>query len=986
MADNLPIPSGSDGQLVVTVDSRQAVRGLNAIESRMLRMTQTVNSGLGRSATAFDRFTSFVKKAAAAFAAFITVRTVIGLFDSLISRVIEVDRAFRGFIASMSIIRGSVHEATKEYEFLYAMSNRLGVSVESSISQYHRLAAALKNVDQSGELARHLFSGISQAAVVLHASGRQVTLIFEAIQQMASKGKLSLEELQRQLGNTLPGAVSMAARAMMSSEKYINEGIDTAVKAERRLREEIQKGTINVYEFLTLVAQQLKTEYGEGVDYASKQFTANLNRMRNTVYEFYRQVGDAGATAGLTRIVSEISKLFGESLDGARGLGQTLEVAFGRVADWIATLDASDVTQFFATVQGIIGATGIIVQGFFEMWRGFDGPEMKTPVLNFVQFVASSMAGLMDVISAAVSGIRILLNNLGKMWIDTKNMFTGGEIGESMVNSIDRFGRKFGVNIPGKGMRDAYRATRANIDSQYYENQLTHINLSERAGVPFGDNSMHSQVEGLFENLRNTVNNAGGRTAAPTSDIEEFVNPLSQEALNDLVERIKANSGAPNAGTTDRSAERAFNKQVREFEKLENAVSKWRGEAGITERATEKLRRAQEDLTEATGKLDPRTGELLMTQQEASDIMAMLNEKYREALDPIGFVIEEYDKQAVALRYLGEAADEYTEVLKQQEEWRKGNVKYDEKDIENLRLKIREQQELERMQSAMESVLANTQLSQRGGIDRIRAVGALSRGYEDPEGNMTQINRGQAMGEVVDIFGQNQMEGTREYYDAQFEIYQEFLDRVQVAREEGLLSEQTANELAMESWIKIQEMKLSKTEEFLGYMTMAMQSNNKSAFKAGQAAAIGLAIVDTYKAATGAYAAMASIPYVGPFLGAAAAAAAVVAGMANVSKIRSQQPPGFRTGGSMVVGGGGGHDSKRVSFDATPGEIIQVNTPSQAKAMERIAARMEQDGTGGPKVQNLNVTVVQQGRPDRKTPEQNAKAVRKQALKLMEVD
>jgi hypothetical protein len=57
--------------------------------------------------------------------------------------------------------------------------------------------------------------------------------------------------------------------------------------------------------------------------------------------------------------------------------------------------------------------------------------------------------------------------------------------------------------------------------------------------------------------------------------------------------------------------------------------------------------------------------------------------------------------------------------------------------------------------------------------------------------------------------------------------------------------------------------------------------------KAGKIAATAQATIDTYKAANSAYASMAGIPIVGPALGAAAAAMAVVSGIMNVKKIWS---------------------------------------------------------------------------------------------------
>lgn len=82
---------------------------------------------------------------------------------------------------------------------------------------------------------------------------------------------------------------------------------------------------------------------------------------------------------------------------------------------------------------------------------------------------------------------------------------------------------------------------------------------------------------------------------------------------------------------------------------------------------------------------------------------------------------------------------------------------------------------------------------------------------------------------------------------------------------------------------------LDAASGFFGNLAKLQNSENKKMAAIGKAAAIAQATIDTYKAATGAYAAMSSIPYVGPALGIAAAAAAVVAGMANVNAIRSQK-------------------------------------------------------------------------------------------------
>lgn len=90
---------------------------------------------------------------------------------------------------------------------------------------------------------------------------------------------------------------------------------------------------------------------------------------------------------------------------------------------------------------------------------------------------------------------------------------------------------------------------------------------------------------------------------------------------------------------------------------------------------------------------------------------------------------------------------------------------------------------------------------------------------------------------------------------------------------------------------------------FFSQLGTLMQSKSQAMFNIGKAAAVGETVIDTYRAAQKAYAAMAGIPIVGPALGAAAAAAAVVAGMARVQAIRGTSF-GSASGTPVLAGGG----------------------------------------------------------------------------------
>ena len=98
------------------------------------------------------------------------------------------------------------------------------------------------------------------------------------------------------------------------------------------------------------------------------------------------------------------------------------------------------------------------------------------------------------------------------------------------------------------------------------------------------------------------------------------------------------------------------------------------------------------------------------------------------------------------------------------------------------------------------------------------------------------------------------------------------------------------------------------------------EKQQKKAFEIQKAVNIAQATIDTYKAATGAYASLSGIPVVGPVLGAAAAAAAIAAGLVNVKNIASQKFEGGGATASASAPSGGG-----ASGGGAGGNVISPN-------------------------------------------------------------
>ena len=386
---------------------------------------------------------------------------------------------------------------------------------------------------------------------------------------------------------------------------------------------------------------------------------------------------------------------------------------------------------------------------------------------------------------------------------------------------------------------------------------------------------------------------------------------------------------------------------------------------------------AQMDLARAEDVLGRAVEKNLITQQERNEYLAEYEERLKDQLYPLEAINDQLEQQIKIAGMLNEERAIESQLYSVTERLKRAGIDLTNEETDALRRQLETLQEVDKLASAKEGFLNQSRgrRDEQFGIDST-ALGDLVKSGEI--GGTDKFN-------IVNQLLGGSLDDTQSAFAAQLEQFQEYYARVQELRDKDVLSAAQASE-AMKA-IKRAELdaNLQRTSEALGAAAGLMQSNSKEAFEVGRAAAIGQAIVNTYTAATAAYQSAAAIPYVGWILGPAAAAGAIAAGMAQVSAIRSQQMPAYRTGGTGVVQGGGGTDSAMVAFRATPGETYSVNTPSQARAMERIANVMEEGGGRERPVVNQSLTIVQQGRPNKKTPEQNARAMRKETSKMLRI-
>ncbi len=146
--------------------------------------------------------------------------------------------------------------------------------------------------------------------------------------------------------------------------------------------------------------------------------------------------------------------------------------------------------------------------------------------------------------------------------------------------------------------------------------------------------------------------------------------------------------------------------------------------------------------------------------------------------------------------------------------------------------------------------------------------------------------------------------------------------------------------------VRTEQETLSAVSSIFGNMAAAAQAFGKKGFAAYKAFASAQALIDTYASAVAAYKSMSGIPYVGAYLGAAAAAAAIAFGMARVAQINSTQPAGAAHGGMDYVPG-------EATYLLQQGERV-VQPSANRDLTEFLDARGGSGGSNGP----VQVTIM----------------------------
>ena len=221
--------------------------------------------------------------------------------------------ALQTFRNTLNTISPSAGEAAASSQFILDIVDKYNVPLQSARDGFTKLYASMQPAGFSGNEIRDLFLGISQSAASFGMSADKVDRVNYAFAQMASKGQVMSEELKGQLGDVLPGAMAIFAKAAGFKGP---EAIKTFSKA---LEDGAYKGGA-MKALLLNVGTIMRKEFGPGAEGAARTFQGSINRTQNSLkllYESFEPVAIGflnsvvmPMTAGLKTVTQGVTAYF----------------------------------------------------------------------------------------------------------------------------------------------------------------------------------------------------------------------------------------------------------------------------------------------------------------------------------------------------------------------------------------------------------------------------------------------------------------------------------------------------------------------------------------------------------------------------------------------------------------------------------------------------------------------------------------------------
>ena len=270
-----------------TASSQDIARAQEAMRTRIAELNREMRSTGG--------IFSSLRTGAAGFVTRITpvtaiVATLTAGFTSLEKAALESYMAMERLQAAYSTIFGGKEGATAQLEIIREQVKAVGQEFIATAESAKSFFAAGKNSTLAPDI-NNIFKAISNTGAALQLTQDDINGVFRAFGQMISKGKVQAEELRGQVGERLPGAFQLAAKAM---------GMSTAA-----LDKFMADGKLTAEDLLPKLAKLLNSDFSDAARNAANTLSGSIANMSSEWEQFKANIAASGPAKFFIQIVTE---------------------------------------------------------------------------------------------------------------------------------------------------------------------------------------------------------------------------------------------------------------------------------------------------------------------------------------------------------------------------------------------------------------------------------------------------------------------------------------------------------------------------------------------------------------------------------------------------------------------------------------------------------------------------------------------------------
>lgn len=339
------------------MDNRlQYILKLNDLEfTRVMQAASGKTKGLDSS---MDRLLSTISRVGAGLVGMFAVDKIVEFEKGVVSSIAKV-QSFNNSILAASVSQEAGYENLR---FLNNEIQRLGLNLDAARSGYKTFTGATMGTTIQGEKANKVFTQLAESSTVMGLSAEQQEGAFLALGQMISKGTVQAEELRGQLGERIPGAFQIGARAM---------GMTT-----QQLGKAMEQGLIKSEDFVLRFGNELQKTFGSKLEASVNSVNSNLNRMSAAWQMLQENIGTsqqgiiASTTAWVNSLLGELNRYFVQQ----NFISSTLQKRTGKTTQYLSG-GYGDEAEYDVLAQTVMNS----------IERSFKSKESATKELTFLK-------------------------------------------------------------------------------------------------------------------------------------------------------------------------------------------------------------------------------------------------------------------------------------------------------------------------------------------------------------------------------------------------------------------------------------------------------------------------------------------------------------------------------------------------------------------------------------------------------------------------